>query len=151
MGPDPRIRFRAAAIADQSALITLETSAFAAPWTGEQIGGFWAGPGGLGWMAETDDGVAVGFALFRQVADEAELLRVGTHPAWQGRRVASPLLATALAELDGASIACYLEVRADNLPAQELYRRLGFELVGRRASYYDDGSDAWLYARSARG
>ena len=36
---------------------------------------------------------------------------------------------------------------ADNLAAQELYRRLGFTVTDRRRAYYRDGCDAWLYFR----
>jgi len=31
-----------------------------------------------------------------------------------------------------------LEVRVSNVPAQALYRKLGFRVVGRRFRYYDD-------------
>lgn len=46
---------------------------------------------------------------------------------------------------DGA--AATLEVRAGNAAAVALYRRLGFEEVGRRRRYYADGSDALLMTR----
>lgn len=143
------VRCRAASVADLEALVHLETNAFDAPWTAEQIAQFWSVPGGRGWLAEDAEGRAVGFALFREVHGEAELLRVATHPAWQRRQVAKSVLGEALAALDGAGVDCFLEVRADNLAAQELYARLGFELSGRRRKYYRDGCDARLYARRA--
>lgn len=37
-----------------------------------------------------------------------------------------------------------LEVSAVNRPALALYTRLGYEIVGRRPKYYNDGSDALL-------
>lgn len=39
---------------------------------------------------------------------------------------------------------CFLEVRRDNEPAIELYKRMGFERVGRRRGYYRDGTDALI-------
>ena len=142
---------RCAATADLAALVALEESAFADPWTAEQIAGGLAGPGAVAWLAATAGDGPVGFALFRRVADEAELLRVATTPAWRRRQVAHGILRLALAELDRNGIACHLEVRADNLPAQALYRQLGFELSGRRKGYYRDHSDAWIYVRRAGG
>ena len=140
---------RRASVADLEALVHLETSAFAAPWTVEQIAQFWSVPGGRGWLAEDAEGRAVGFALFREVHGETELLRVATLPAWRRRSVARRLLAWALAEFDRSGVDCFLEVRADNPAAQKLYAGLGFELSGRRRKYYRDGCDAALYARRA--
>lgn len=140
---------RPAALADLPALAALETAAFAEPWSAAALAGFWREPGARGWLAESADGDPVGFALFRVVsaAHEAELVRIATQPAWQRRKVATGLLTAALAELDRQSIDCFLEVRADNRPAQELYLRLGFEHCTRRPGYYRDGCDAWIYGR----
>lgn len=148
-GPAP-IRIRSAHPADLETLVALERLAFDEPWTADQLSRFWEAPGALGWLAEAATGGAVGFALVRAVADEAELLRIGTVPAWRRRQIDQRLLAAALAELEPAGAACHLEVRADNAPAQALYRRLGFELAGVRKRYYRDDCDAWLYAREAR-
>jgi ribosomal-protein-alanine N-acetyltransferase len=42
-----------------------------------------------------------------------------------------------------------LEVRVGNVGAQEFYRALGFNLVGRAKGYYHDGEDALLMERPA--
>jgi ribosomal-protein-alanine N-acetyltransferase len=133
------------------ALAAVETAAFAEPWSAAALAGIWAEPGARGWLAQDPAGEVLGFALFRVVAAarEAELLRVATVPAWRRRGIAEGLLGLALAELDRASIDCFLEVRADNLPAQELYRRFGFVRVQIRPAYYRDGGDAWVLARPA--
>ena len=41
----------------------------------------------------------------------------------------------------------FLEVRADNPPAQAMYERFGFERIGVRRRYYDDGTDAYTMVR----
>jgi len=38
----------------------------------------------------------------------------------------------------------FLEVRASNIPAIALYRRLGFSDAGTRPGYYRNGDDALL-------
>lgn len=143
------VRIRCASPSDLAALVTLEADAFDEPWSADQLSRFWEAPGALGWLAETAEGRAVGFALFRAVAGEAELLRIGTAPAWRRRQVGQSLLATALSDLERARADCHLEVRADNAAAQALYLRLGFELAGVRKRYYRDDCDAWLFARRA--
>lgn len=41
-----------------------------------------------------------------------------------------------------------LEVRVDNLPAQTLYRHLGFAIVQRLPKYYNSGEDGFLMVKS---
>ena len=42
----------------------------------------------------------------------------------------------------------YLEVRVSNMPAINLYRKLGFSIIRVIPGYYHDGEDAYLMARS---
>lgn len=143
-------RIRPATSDDLEALAGLESSAFADPWSSPGIASFWAGAGARAWIAEAPGGPAVGSALWREIAGEAELLRVATAPQRRREGIARALLEAALADFDRAGVDCHLEVRADNLAAQALYASLGFELTGRRKGYYRDDCDAWLYARKAQ-
>jgi ribosomal-protein-alanine N-acetyltransferase len=45
----------------------------------------------------------------------------------------------------------YLEVRVSNVPAINLYDKLGFKKVKRNYGYYLDGEDAWVMAVSLEG
>ncbi|MFZ5609413.1 MAG: GNAT family N-acetyltransferase [Pseudomonadota bacterium] len=109
--------------------------------------------GGEGWSAEdlalaltlpgvkarvmTRAAAALGFSLTRQVVDEAELLLIGLSPAWRGQGLGQPLLADAIAiNREAGCRILHLEVRADNVAAQALYRKEGFVPRGRRAGYY---------------
>jgi ribosomal-protein-alanine N-acetyltransferase len=42
---------------------------------------------------------------------------------------------------------CYLEVREGNMPAVNLYKKMGFEIVRTIRNYYADGEDAHVMAR----
>jgi ribosomal-protein-alanine N-acetyltransferase len=42
---------------------------------------------------------------------------------------------------------CYLEVRASNVPAVNLYRKMGFEIIRTITGYYADGEAAYVMAR----
>ena len=79
-----------------------------------------------------------GFALLRCAADEAEVLTLAVHPAWQGRGIGRRLMEGALRELYARRIErLFLEVDEGNAPAIRLYERLGFKTVGRRDAYYE--------------
>jgi ribosomal-protein-alanine N-acetyltransferase len=83
---------------------------------------------------------AAGFTLSRGGADEEELLLIAVHPDHRGRGVGGALLErfVAVARARGAR-RLFLEMREGNR-AEALYRRYGFESVGRRRHYYRRGS-----------
>jgi [ribosomal protein S18]-alanine N-acetyltransferase len=98
-----------------------------------------------------DDEPAAGFALSRGAADEEELLLIAVAPGHRGRGIGSALIErfVAAAHARGAR-RLFLEMREGNR-AERLYRRYGFESVGRRRHYYRGGSgsplDAITFAR----
>lgn len=81
------------------------------------------------------DGRLTGFALFRHVLDEAELLTLAVDPAFRRRGIARALICCGTAGLAHASC-CFLEVDAQNSAAKALYLTLGFEQIGLRRGYY---------------
>lgn len=86
----------------------------------------------------------VGMIVVWLVADEAHIATLAVHPEYRRQGIGKRLLAKALRECAqrGARLAT-LEVRQTNAAAQEMYCRFGFEIVGRRAHYYNDnGEDA---------
>lgn len=82
-------------------------------------------------------GDARGFLIGRIVADEAELLTVATLPDAQRQGLADSHLRQFLdiARSKNAVLA-FLEVAQDNIPANQLYQKHGFAVVGRRLNYY---------------
>jgi ribosomal-protein-alanine N-acetyltransferase len=106
-------------------------------------------PGCFACLHEGDDGAPCGMALLRVVADEAELLTIAVLPAARGRRAGTDLVEQALREA-GRRGACrmFLEVACGNETARALYLGQGFSPIGRRQSYYADGSDALVLARA---
>lgn len=77
-----------------------------------------------------------GFALIRQIADEAELLTLAVDPAHQRQGIAHALLHDWLTPLAGRNVTAFLEVGADNAPARALYARHGFAQIATRPGYY---------------
>ena len=85
--------------------------------------------------------VAYGGAAFG--LDDADVQTIAVARSHQrtglGRRIMDDLIA-ASAERGCGQL--FLEVRADNAPAIELYKHLGFEQISVRTSYYAPGVDA---------
>jgi ribosomal-protein-alanine N-acetyltransferase len=91
-----------------------------------------------------------GYAGLMFVADEAHITNIAVGPEVRRQGVGARLLATLVREsLRRHCGSMTLEVRMGNRPAQELYRKFGFESVGTRPRYYSEtGEDAlimWLY------
>jgi ribosomal-protein-alanine N-acetyltransferase len=85
----------------------------------------------------------LGYATFRRVGRESELLRVAVAPDRRDRGIGGRLIEAGLARLRDEGVAtCFLEVRPTNAPALALYERLGFARISRRRRYFPDGSDA---------
>ncbi len=100
------------------------------------------------WMA-TLDGKLVGYAGARVAPDATELLKVVVRPEFRRRHLAKNLIGkVAYDALNLASTKMTLEVRESNIGAQEFYKAIGFEELGKRPKYYSDGEDALIYSVS---
>lgn len=131
--------------------------AYGEAWTRRQVSDSLLMPNTHYLLAGTDgrsprEGLpAAGFALSRAAVDEEELLLIAVHPDHRGRGVGGALLERfAAAAKARGSVRLFLEMREGN-KAESLYRRHGFESVGRRRHYYRRGSgsplDAITFAR----
>lgn len=96
-------------------------------------------------VAWVDDKV-VGYAGYWLILEEAHVTSVGVLPEYR-RMGLSKLLMFALLDhcIEKDVKWVTLEVKEDNIAAQELYKKLGFKTLGRRKKYYqDDNKDAFI-------
>lgn len=143
----PGVAVRPAAEADLPALASLEAGSFTGPgspaWSRDLLAGELAQPTALVLVAVGEGPGPIGYAAFRHVGPESELLRVAVAPAARKRGVGRALVEDGLARLRERGVAtCFLEVRPTNAPALALYEPLGFRTVDRRRRYFADGADA---------
>lgn len=142
---------RKAAAEDLDALVALERATFEtdrisrAQWrrhiASDTACVLVAGPGGR------VDGAAVLF--HRRNSYRARLYSLAVAAAARGSGLAKALLA--FAEAEARRRGCdtlYLEVRTDNAAAIALYEHRGYRRAARLQGFYEDGGDAWQYARS---
>lgn len=79
----------------------------------------------------------VGYCLHQVIFEQAEILRIGTHPDYQRQGIASQLFAKLNQQLKALKVeSLLLEVRADNAPAIALYEKQQFSIIHRRKGYY---------------
>jgi [ribosomal protein S18]-alanine N-acetyltransferase len=89
------------------------------------------------------------FMCGRQIADEAEILKLGVAEGVRRKGIGSQLLDHTLKffKAKGAKN-CFLELRASNSAAGKLYEKKGFTAAGKRKAYYDNpAEDAVLMQR----
>ena len=89
-----------------------------------------------------------GFIYGRRVLDEGEVLNLAVSADFRRRGIGASLVTTLCAVFgrDGVH-RVFLEVRASNRPAVELYNDLGFQRVGERPGYYRNPEEAALVLR----
>lgn len=112
-------------------LSTLHATSFERPWKISEFAELLRLPTTHGWANEN------GFILCSHVADEMEILTICVVPAKRRQGIAKTLLDEAInfAHIHKVST-LFLEVRADNESAQNLYIGAGFTHIGHRPNYY---------------
>jgi len=97
-------------------------------------------------VAETDEKRVVGMIVSWVILDELHIATLAVHPDYRRQGIGELILTEALQDGRQAGTRyALLEVRARNEAAQNLYRKFGFKVVGRRPRYYkDNGEDAIL-------
>ncbi|MEW1844204.1 ribosomal protein S18-alanine N-acetyltransferase [Nonomuraea angiospora] len=95
------------------------------------------------------DGEIIGYAGLASASDQADVQTIAVLEKHQGTGIGGALLTELLAEAGRRGAReIFLEVRADNPRAQGVYRHYGFEEIGTRRRYYDDGTDAIMMRRN---
>lgn len=137
---------------DLDALDAMEQALFGpGAWSRSSMAEEIAGPGRW-YVGAESGGELVGYAGLWFDGDDAQVMTLGTRPDVQRRGIGRMLLDALVArarELDADSV--LLEVRVDNEPAQELYRRAGFRRLALRKRYYQpENVDAWTMRKTLR-
>lgn len=129
-----------AGLSHAEVLAALHATAFDQPWSAGALAELIVQVTVSGWIAEREK--PSGFILMRCAGGEAEILTLAVAPETRRQGVASALVTHALSQAAAAGAAtCYLEVADDNTGAMALYRAAGFSETGRRAAYYDRGTE----------
>src|SRR5215216_6985739 len=145
------VSLRKMTVQDISAVLDLDRKSFSLPWPERSFRFELAeNPASRCWVADLD-GKVVGMIVVWLLVDEAHVATLATHPDHRRQGIGKRLLSHALLNIkrEGAR-SSFLEVRASNVTAQEMYRKFGYKETGRRRHYYrDNDEDAILMNLSA--
>jgi len=120
---------------DLNGVLEIECDTYPFPWT---LGNFRdaLSAGNSCWVVESR-GAPMGYGIMMIGAGEAHLLNLVISRHWQRKGLGSRLLRHLLqVARDYQAEAVYLEVRASNRAANQLYQRTGFQEIGMRRNYY---------------
>lgn len=101
------------------------------------------------YVVAVGDGDVIGYAGIDVAGGVADIMTIATASARQGQGLGRRLLDELIRRAQGHGVeAIMLEVRADNLPARQLYERGGFAVISTRRRYYQPGDvDALIMRR----
>ena len=127
------------------AIAALERESFTVPWTLAQL--IESRSADIVVMKTASvEGTVVGYLCATYILGEAEIQRIAVNPAFRRQGHARTLLESFFREY--SPDVTFLDVRASNIPAQELYKSEDFEICGIRKNYYDSPvEDAVLMRR----
>lgn len=78
-----------------------------------------------------------GFVVYK-ITDVVEILRLSTHIDFKNKTVATALIQ----QLKQQQKPIILELRASNIAAYNLYKKLGFKVIAQREKYYSNAENA---------
>lgn len=94
------------------------------------------------YFAARKDGECVGYAGFWNVSGEGDITNVAVLDECRREGIGSMLIEAVIKEAKRLGLQLItLEVRRSNYPAQGLYKKYGFEIIGERKRYYSDNNE----------
>jgi ribosomal-protein-alanine N-acetyltransferase len=143
----PEFRIRRMRDADLPRVLEIENVSFSTPWKETTFTGLMRRTDTDLYVAELD-GTVVGYTACWTVIDQSELGNVAVAEEARGRGVGGALVDTVVERVkERGAREVFLEVRESNLTAQAIYRERGFQVVGRRRSYYAKPTEDALVMR----
>ena len=130
------VTIRPAHESDLDDVAAIERSVFNDPWSRRSFADLVNARQVL-FLVATDSNSVVGYAIVLLAGSESELANLAVSRLMQHQGLGRRLLDEAQGQARGrGSIEMFLEVRASNTAAIQLYTSAGFKAVGRRVRYY---------------
>lgn len=134
----PTAVIRPMAAGDVERVVGIEHEAFTSPWKADTFRTLLDRTGAELWVLEEPTEGVVAYAVVWCILDQGEIANIAVADGFRGRGHGTRLLQYVLGVARDRGVkSIYLEVRVSNEVAANLYRRFGFEEIGRRRDYYD--------------
>lgn len=127
----------------------IEKACFSTPWSENTLSSELKNPLNKFFGAFSGNDL-IGYIGFQTVADETSVFNVAVAPDFRRNGIGKALVGKMIGEAEKSGVnAIFLEVRASNLPAINLYESEGFVFFGLRKNYYDDPKENAFILRLA--
>ena len=130
-----------------SQVAQLEKLCFRDPWSENSVASELNNPLSL-WLVAVEGEKVAGYVGSQSVMGESDMMNVAVHPDFRRQGIGERLILDLIDQLNQrGNHSLTLEVRASNVSAIGLYRKLGFEQVGLRKNYYRNPKEDALILR----
>ena len=137
---------------DLEEVLEIEKKSFADPWSRRLFKETLSFPHSVNFVLREGTGALLGYVNFYLIGEEAHMLNLAIHPDFRKKGLATHLLNYTLDFLKRRKAAnFFLEVREGNRDAIALYRKFGFQMIGRRKRYYAETNEDALVMHLASG
>ena len=118
-------------------VLAIEARVYPRPWSASLFLSELAQKSSRSYLVARHEGEVVGYAGMMFTGLEAHITNIAVDPDFHGRKVGSRLMLRLVTEaIARGARTLSLEVRVTNLPAQSMYGKFGFSVVGVRKGYY---------------
>ena len=125
----------------------LEKLCFNDPWSEKSIASELDNKLSL-WLVAVENEKVIGYVGSQTVLGETDMMNIATHPDYRKQGIATGLIVRLVGALElRGSHSLMLEVRASNINAISVYKKLDFIEVGRRKNYYKNPKEDALILR----
>lgn len=122
---------------DLDEIMDIERAVFSVPWSESGMLFEIESPDAFFAIAK-EDGKIVGFVVLHEFSEEGEIFNIAVREEYRRKRVGTALLEAALEHAENRGLSrLFLEVRAGNSAAYDMYMKNGFIPLGVRKGYYD--------------
>ena len=130
-----------------SQVAQLEKLCFRDPWSENSVSSELNNPLSL-WLVAVEGEKVAGYVGSQSVMGESDMMNVAVHPDFRRQGIGERLILELIDHLaNRGNHSLTLEVRASNVSAIALYRKLGFVQVGLRKNYYRNPKEDALILR----
>lgn len=92
---------------------------------------------------DIEDNEVVGMIMAIVLYETCEILNIVVKEKYRNKKIATNLMDTLISEFADTIEFLTLEVSVNNIPAINLYKKFGLEIINTRKNYYEN-SDAYL-------
>lgn len=130
------MNFEIAGLGKIEEMLKIEKKAFVSHWSKQTFIDELSSENGH-YITLNDNGKILGYTGFRFVLDEGHITTLAVDKKKRKKGIGTKLIEQLLKDAKDAGLGkLFLEVRQSNIPAQKIYKKLGFKVIDRRREYY---------------